>query len=122
MTLTEERVSPQLYMDSPVKVWRPTANSIEYSRATVEKEREGQMNNMGVCLAPSPILKAKGSKCVSQSSSCHRPGGRDVKIYNKKMDYSKVKPVVNWGAMWHVDSFLGNEKTAAPRQRPVTRN
>jgi hypothetical protein len=56
------------------------------------------MNKMSLCLAPSPILKARGSKCLSQSSSCHRPGGRDVKIYNKKMDYSKVKPKVDtWG-------------------------
>jgi hypothetical protein len=83
LTLTEETVGLQVSMDSPVKVGRSKEISIKSSRATVEKEKKGQMNKMGVCLAPT-ILKAKGSKGVSQSSTCHRPGGRDVKIYNKR--------------------------------------
>jgi hypothetical protein len=53
------------------------------------------MKEMGVGLAPSPNLEAKEAKIVSQNSPCHRPGGRDVKIYNKKVDYSKIKAEID---------------------------
>jgi hypothetical protein len=56
--------------------------------------------------------------------------GETVRRYHKHSPRKKIfgrTPVVYWGAMWHVDSFLGNdsignEKTAATMQRPVTRN
>jgi hypothetical protein len=95
LTLMEEIVGHQVSMDSPVKMGRRWENCIEASRFTGEKEKKDPMNKMGVCLAPPPNLKARGAKVVSQSSPCHRPSGMDVKIYNKKVDYSKVKAKVD---------------------------
>jgi hypothetical protein len=56
--------------------------------------------------------------------------GEAVRRYHKHSPRKKIfgrTPVGYWGAIWHVDSFLGNdsianEKTAATRQWPVTSN
>jgi hypothetical protein len=80
-------------MDSTVKMGRQRKSCVVASKTTGEKEKKVLMKKMGVGLALSPNLKAKKAKAVSQSSPCNRPGGRDVKIYNKKVDYSKMKAV-----------------------------
>jgi hypothetical protein len=82
-------------MEPPVKMGRRRKNCIVTSKHTVEQEKEVGMNKTGLGLAPTANLKARGAKIVSQSSSCERAGRSNVKIYNKKVDYSKIKPRVD---------------------------
>jgi hypothetical protein len=95
MMLTEETVGHQAPMEPPVKMGRRRKNCIVASKHTVEKEKGVPIKKMGVGLAPTPNLKAREAKIVSQSSPCHSPGRSKVKIRNKKVDYSKIKAKVD---------------------------
>jgi hypothetical protein len=92
---TEEIVCHQASMKSPVEMGRRRKNCIVASKPTVEKEKAVSTNEMRVGLAPPTNLKARTAKVSSQSSPCRRPGRNNVKIYNKKMDYSKIKAKVD---------------------------
>jgi hypothetical protein len=84
LTITEETVSHQATMESPVQMGGRRENCIAASKPTVQK-KEVLMKKMGVGLAQPPNLKA-----VPQSSPYHRPGRSNV-----KMDYCKIKAKVD---------------------------
>lgn len=50
------------------------------------------MNKVHVGNAPSPNLKVIKSKIGSLENATHKPGGGQVKIENKKLDFAKVTP------------------------------
>lgn len=50
------------------------------------------MNKVHVGQTPSPNLKTVKSKIGSLDNATHRPGGGNIKIENKKIDYAKVSP------------------------------
>jgi hypothetical protein len=91
LMLAEETIGHQASMETHVKMQRQRKNCIVASKATGKKEKKVQMNKTGVGLTPPSNFKASRAKVVSQTSPCHRPGGRDV----KKVDYSKVKAKVD---------------------------
>jgi hypothetical protein len=95
LMLTEETVGHQESMESPVKTVKRRKKCTVASNVTGEKEKEVPANKIGVGLPSSPNLEASRAKGVTQSSSCHRRGGSNVKIYNKKENYSKIKAKVD---------------------------
>jgi hypothetical protein len=82
-------------MDTHVKMQRQRKNFIVASKATGDKQKKVQINKMGVGLTPPSNFKASRAKVVSQTSPCHTPGGRDMKLCNKKVGYSMVKAKID---------------------------
>jgi hypothetical protein len=95
LTHTKETVGHQKSTNSPVRMGRRRGNCSEASRFRGETEKKEPVKKLGVCLTPAKNLKAMGAKGDSQNSRCHRPRRMDKKIYNKKLDYSKVKAKVD---------------------------
>ncbi|XP_023716761.1 golgin subfamily A member 6-like protein 22 [Cryptotermes secundus] len=95
LTITKEIVGHQATMESPVEMRGRRENLIAASKPTVEKKKELPVKKTGLGLVQPPNLKARTAKAVSQSSPHNRPGRSNVKIYSKKMDYSKVKAKVD---------------------------
>jgi hypothetical protein len=95
LMLAEETIAHQASMETHVKTQSQRKNCIVASKAMGDKEKKVQMNKMGVGLTPPSNFKASRAKIVSHTSPCHTPGGRNIKIYNKKVDYSKVKAKVD---------------------------
>lgn len=50
------------------------------------------MNKVQVGAAPSPNLKQVRSKIGSLNNATYKPGGGNVKIENRKLDFSKAQP------------------------------
>jgi hypothetical protein len=76
LTLTEETVVLQEFMDSPVKMGRRRENCIEASRATGEKGKKHPMNKMG-CVWRHPQISRQGDPraCLSASRATSLVGG-----------------------------------------------
>lgn len=53
---------------------------------------EVPMNKVHVGSAPSPNIKAVKSKIGSLDNATHKPGGGNIKIENKKLDFTKTTP------------------------------
>ena len=53
------------------------------------------MNKIVVGMSPSPNLRKTSSKIGSLANSSHRPGGGQVKIENRKLDWNVGARTVN---------------------------
>ena len=53
------------------------------------------MNKIVVGMSPSPNLRKTSSKIGSLANSAHRPGGGQVKIENRKLDWNVGARTVN---------------------------
>lgn len=52
------------------------------------------MNKIQVGSAPSPNLKVVKSKIGSLQNANYKPGGGNVKIENRKLDFAKAQPKI----------------------------
>lgn len=52
------------------------------------------MNKIQVGSAPSPNLKVVKSKIGSLDNAHYKPGGGNVKIENRKLDFAKAQPKI----------------------------
>lgn len=50
------------------------------------------MNKVQVGAAPSPNIKAVKSKIGSLENATHKPGGGNIRIENRKLDFNKATP------------------------------
>jgi hypothetical protein len=93
--LAEDTVGHEASMKSLVKTGRQRKTVLLLPRLRARRRKFNEQD--GVSLTPPPDLEASRAKVVSQNNPCHRRGGSNVKIYSKKLDYSKVKAKVDTG-------------------------
>lgn len=80
----------KLTMPSPTKSTKGSPKTPE-GPPTGEKKKV-PMNKVNVGAAPSPNLKTVRSKIGSLGNTSHKPGGGNVKIESRKLDFSHAQP------------------------------
>ncbi|XP_031838274.2 microtubule-associated protein tau isoform X2 [Nomia melanderi] len=79
---------------SPNKSIKSLPRTPETPSSTAGQEKKMPMNKVQVGAAPSPNLKTVRSKIGSLENTSYKPGGGNVKIENRKLDFSKAQPKI----------------------------
>merc|ERR1719229_1727756 len=74
---------------------RPPFTSFSSSPSTPSPVKKVPMNKVVVGVSPSPNLRKTSSKIGSLANAAHQPGGGQVKIENRRLDWNVTARTVN---------------------------